>query len=245
MSKIVIVGPDTEMEKTIKALHKMNIMHIVDHKKDDLDIGQPLENAEKLSEILVKTRSLVSQLDIKESPDPEKLKELRKRKLGIFKLEKETTTIDTEISNILEELRTTNTDIKNKEDLIKKLELLKLLNLTADAYSGYKTLDNFTGYIKNLEDFSEVLKKITTKYHIKNHETNKKQLITLFVEKNKSKEVQDLLNMHQFIPIETTQISELKGDITTHLSKINNELDSLIKKEIRLQKSLQKSKKQN
>jgi len=33
MSKIIVIGPDTEMEKTVKALHKMKIMHVVDHKK--------------------------------------------------------------------------------------------------------------------------------------------------------------------------------------------------------------------
>ena len=85
MSKIIVIGPDTEMEKTVKALHKMKIMHVVDHKKNELDIGTPLERANKLSEILIKTKSIISHLEVKQELNQDKLKELRKKKIALIK----------------------------------------------------------------------------------------------------------------------------------------------------------------
>ncbi len=245
MSKIIIVGPDTEMEKTIRILHKMRIMHIVDHKKNEIDIGEPFERANKISEILVKTRSIASQLEVKQDLNLKKLKELRKYKLNINKLEKETRSIESEVNMNLEELRSVENNLKNKKELIKKLELLKLIDINIESYSGYKTISNFTGHINKIDNFLDELKKITTKYYLKKHEINKKSFIALFVEKNKTKEVQDLLNKYNFVSLDVFSISELKGNVNKHLLKLNKELTSLEKRKNALKKSLQRSKKEN
>lgn len=245
MSKIVIVGPDTELEKTIKCLHKMKIVHIVDHKKNEVDIGEPLEIANKMSEILVKTRSIISQLKIKEELNTKKLEELRKHKLAVAKHEKETRRIEEEINNTLEKLKTIENNIKNKKELIKKLELLKPLDLAIESYSGYNSISNFTGHINKIDGFLDELEKITTRYHLKKHEIKKKNLIALFVEKNKTKEVNELLNKYNFVSLEDFIIAELKGDVNKHLLKTNRELSSLKRQKNRLNKQLQKMKKEN
>jgi len=197
MSKIVIVGPDSLIEKTIKALHKMRVLHIVDHKKNELDIGTPLERANKLSEILVKTRSMISQLEIKEKVNLKKLKELRRRKLNLDKIEKEINRIEVEINNKLEGVRNIENNLKDKKELAEKLELLWPLNLDIGSYSGYKSISNFTGYISRSDNFLDELKKITTRYYLQKYAIGKKDLIALFVEKSKAKEIQDLLNKYK------------------------------------------------
>src|SRR3989338_5372079 len=124
MSKIIMAGPDTEMDKTIKALHKMRILHIVDHKKNEVDIGMSLERANKLSEILIKTRSIIFYLNIRQEINQSRLNELRKQNISLNKLEKEIAKIETETKTSLEELRNTENNIKDKKELINKLELL-------------------------------------------------------------------------------------------------------------------------
>ena len=66
MSSVLIAGPKNIQEDIIKELHDLKVLHIVDYSKNDqADIGTPLESASKLSETLVKIRSLISALNIK------------------------------------------------------------------------------------------------------------------------------------------------------------------------------------
>jgi hypothetical protein len=66
MDSAIITGPINLQEKIIQELHKLKILHIVDHSKSDLaDIGSPLESASRLSEMIVKVRALITSLSIK------------------------------------------------------------------------------------------------------------------------------------------------------------------------------------
>ena len=42
MSKITIAGPDSHIKGVISKLHELRVIHIVDHKKNEFDIGAPL-----------------------------------------------------------------------------------------------------------------------------------------------------------------------------------------------------------
>src|SRR3989338_8424939 len=66
MSKLLVTGPKRAQENVVSELHKLKILHIVEHSKNELaDIGQPMETASKLSEIMVKVRALINSLAIK------------------------------------------------------------------------------------------------------------------------------------------------------------------------------------
>ena len=66
MSKVIITGQNNLQESVINELHKLKILHIVEHSKNELaDIGEPLNNANTISEILVKVRALIVALNIK------------------------------------------------------------------------------------------------------------------------------------------------------------------------------------
>src|SRR3989338_11084336 len=66
MSSVLIAGPKSIQESIIKELHDLKVLHIVDYSRSEhADIGAPLASAPKLSEILVKVRSLKSALNIK------------------------------------------------------------------------------------------------------------------------------------------------------------------------------------
>src|SRR3989344_2527463 len=101
MSKVIITGPKHVQESIIKELHSLKILHIVEHSKNEMaDIGTPLESANRLSELLVKTRALISALGIKKEGSDYGLK-------GISEIEPNLKKLNEDVKINLDELRKT------------------------------------------------------------------------------------------------------------------------------------------
>jgi V/A-type H+-transporting ATPase subunit I len=66
MTKISITGPKSQLETTIDTLHDLNLLHIEDY-DGELETGEPRDEAEELSELLVDIRSVLSKLPEKEN----------------------------------------------------------------------------------------------------------------------------------------------------------------------------------
>ena len=68
MRKVTVFGPKTYLRKVIEELYNMNVVHIEDftkkNEKDVFDIGEPFEKNERYAELLVKVRTLISNLNI-------------------------------------------------------------------------------------------------------------------------------------------------------------------------------------
>ena len=68
MCKLTIAGPKTKRSDVVELLHKKGVLHIEDYVRPadevELDIGSPSGNAKELSDILLKTRSIKSHLNI-------------------------------------------------------------------------------------------------------------------------------------------------------------------------------------
>ena len=62
MVKCRIVAPKKHLPKIISSLYNLGLYHLIPHskRKGDLDIGEPLAEAEELSALLVKVRSILS-----------------------------------------------------------------------------------------------------------------------------------------------------------------------------------------
>ena len=67
MTKIALVGTKDLMKDTIETLHALKIIHILDFKEQDetFQIGKPLGEVSKFSELLLSIRSLISTFDIR------------------------------------------------------------------------------------------------------------------------------------------------------------------------------------
>ena len=70
MERVVIVGPKTRLKAAIETLHALKIIHIIEHRKDQLDIGNPLPGSAQLSDQLIKVRSIMHSLVIGERDEP-------------------------------------------------------------------------------------------------------------------------------------------------------------------------------
>ncbi len=61
MTKISITGPKSRLEETVDSLYDLGLLHIEDY-EGELETGEPGEEAEELSELLVDIRSVISKM---------------------------------------------------------------------------------------------------------------------------------------------------------------------------------------
>jgi len=224
------------MESVIKELHKLRVLHIVEHvNREEIDIGEPLENANKLSEILVRIRSIASYLNVD-----------KKAEVKEFKLRKDYYDLDKVSKNLISEVNKNSGGLKLIEDkigknnnLIEQLNALKPLKLPLDAFGSYKSINYFVGYLKDIDGFEKELRGITDKYGLYKAE-EKKKLVALFVEQGKIEEVLDLLRKFDFTEFNISEVKGLERDIEQKLRWLEKENSKLAEEKGRVNKQLEK-----
>ncbi|MBS3105984.1 V-type ATP synthase subunit I [Candidatus Woesearchaeota archaeon] len=236
MSSVIITGPNIIQETVIKELHNLKILHIVEHSKNELaDIGKPLESANKLSETLVRIRALIAALNIKKE---ETGFETGK---GLLEIESATKKLNQEASSNLDELRKTEEQLSKNQAAKNELEILKDIDVPLESLTSYKSLAYFTGYIGNKSSVNflkEELSKITDKFMVLGSIAGKKQFIVLFVEAKNKEQASSILNRHNFSPVNLANISNLKGNASANLKKLEGEAKKLQQRKEAIRKNL-------
>ncbi len=140
MTRALIVGPRDEMETVIEALYDLKLLHIVDHKEgqDELGIGNPLPQASQASEVLVKLRSIASVLQI-EKVSPKATEEvsgdIRERILSL----------ELNISEEDSARKKTQALIADLSRKIEEMTPFAQLDLALADYGGYENLEVLAG----------------------------------------------------------------------------------------------------
>src|SRR3989338_969939 len=248
MSKILVTGPKRAQENIIKELHKLKILHIVEHSKNELaDIGQPMENASKLSEIMVKIRALINSLAIKKQ-------EIAYEIPSVHEIESRANKISAAVSEIndgvrrIEELKSKNLAILNE------LNLLTGISLPLEAFEPYNSLAIFTGYMNNIYDISylkDSLSKETEKFSMLENSDNrnfrhaqkssifdifqspadKKIFIALFVDIGKKEYTAKILQKINFMQVNLSNLGsnmlDRSGSASESIKKIELQMQKL------------------
>jgi len=240
MSSVIITGPKNLQELVIKQLYSLKVLHIAEHAKSELaDIGAPLESANKLSEILVKVRALIFALDIKKYETSFEIKK------DLLSIESATDKLNASLNKSLEELKNLEASISRNESLKQEFAILKDIKMPIESLLGYKSIANFTGYIKDetrLAELKEELLKITSNFAILNARAKNKVFIVLFIDA-KSKEIaSSLLNKLGFLPVSFPNIAGYNGLAADNLQKIDEEITILNKNKEEARKELNKLK---
>ncbi len=236
MSSVVITGPNNVMEPVIKALHSMKVLHIVEHSDRELaDIGSPLKSASKLSEILVNVRALIAALGIKKE---DKTLELKK---GLLEIESTVKKLSDEVRMSQEELRNAEELIVKNHSIGEELEILKRINLPIEAFSPYRSLTNFTGYLKD-EDAAFSIKAelslITPKFMVLQTSIKKKHFIALFIDSKSRDSAAQILQKSGFSPVNFMSTGNLMGSASGNLEKIDREIAKLERKREEIKKRI-------
>ncbi|MFC1690792.1 V-type ATP synthase subunit I [Nanoarchaeota archaeon] len=243
MTKVGVVGPKSEQEKLIEKLHELNVMHIEQHKADEeLDIGKPLGKAAELSEVLVKLRSAASHLDVTEPTSRHVIKKLKKKKLDLKQVNKNTHKIYSEILTIINKKNELQEKRNVLADLREELNLLVHLNLPPEAIEQSESLAAFIGYTeKEILNLKGKIEQITKTFELRQRK-NEKNYVAVFVSKEDEEKVKTLLNEIKFIPIEFKKLGNIRGMPSDQISQINKQTLLLEKYDKECSKELDKIK---
>jgi len=245
MSRIIIAGPKKVQGKVIRELHKLEILHIVEHSKDELaDIGQPLENAGKLSEFIVKVRALIAALNIKKQETDFKLKR------GLVEISGNVKKLNEEVNKNNEELRKAE-ELKSKsQSVLNELRILEKINLPINVFEPYNSLSVFKGYVPDSHDIEylkDSLSKTTEKYEIFENSVGKKIFMVLFIDISNKDNANSVLQKIGFTPV---NLVNLNSDMIDHkknaaysitkvehkIQQLNHTIEQIINKNKKLAK---------
>ncbi len=238
MSRLEIIGPKIYLKKAISKLYDLNVYHIQDHKKsDEFDIGNPLEHSERLAEIIVKIRAVISYLGIEKNGI--RLKEIYKElaEKDFYELGRKSKELYNEVTKNIDMIKQANEEIPKIDENIKMLGILNSLNIKESMLKESNAVQHFIGELKKTKGFVEGLNSITTRCDIEDAVIEGKHYIALFVDKKKAENVSGLLARHDFVPLELSisgsnigslqkrksELSEKRGMAEDMLKKIKEE----------------------
>lgn len=224
MSKISIVCPKTHMEKVIQKLYQLGVYHIEPHQKtDELDIGKPLERAEKLAEILVKIRALISLLAV----DTTTVSAAGRGEKDYYELGRKCCKLYDETIALTEKNKTTTGQITLLTEKIRILELLRKLQISKELLEDSKRLGHLIGELDSAADMARVKAAVhhaAPKHEILTSRTEHKQLIAVYAEKEKIPAARDALAVHGFTEIDLAPALESRKKIAHQLQELYSAL---------------------
>ena len=231
MSRATIIGHKDIFEQTVNSLHGINAFHIEDYNDEELGlkIGKPFENADDVSNKLIKIRSISSFLGIKKA-------EVGKQNVeSLFEeLDTKLVELDDEVSKRTDKKNEIENNLKEHDTLSKELLPFSTIPLDLDQYRGYENLAVFSGVIKGDIEFE--LSSITKSYEL--FSDPKSGTIVLFVLKEHADAVSDILQDFAFRELRVPEISgipaellkKLEQDIVNsqnNIGSLNAEIESL------------------
>ena len=238
MYNVVITGPKNVQESVIKELHSLKVLHIVEHLKSDLaDIGTPLENATSLSELLVKTRSLIAALNIKKEENKSELKQ------GLIEIESTLKKLNSDANKNLEELKKLQENISKNESVRQELDNLKDIHIPLENFTSYKSLSYFTGFVNDKNKVVSIMVDVslTTKnFMLFDSIVKNKSFIVLFVDVKSRENTNIILQKSGFFPVNFLNISNLKGMASNNLKKLVKEYLNLVNNKEEIKKKIEK-----
>ena len=228
MTKITVSSSKRYLAKLINELYDLNAVHVINHSKAELDIGTPLENASRLSEMLVKVRSLISSFSIERSSGNRELGSLGVK--NFRQLSKSVKQIQEETIEKIEKIKKNESQIKSIDAKIKILDELAPLELSPDMYGGYRSLCAFVGYVKNPKTLAKDLDGISGEHELK----SSKNLIALFASISLNERISEELSRHNFVPLDISPVKELKSMPADAVSMLSETREKLSKEKTKL-----------
>lgn len=219
MTKIAILGPKNRMDDVITELYDLGLLHIEDYADEsgDYDIGEPFDEAEQLSERLVKTRSVAAKLPNTDTRTP-------------VDRERDVAEIGDEIEALQTELDAVRETRQENEQLLEKLDLVKRLGISLDDITEYDALDTYLGFVED-HTFTAVLEE--GRYELVADD----DLILLFVDRRLP--VDEALRDSGFDAADTEDLLPLQGSVAAQRAALQQEITELRDQERSLEQEQQ------
>ena len=213
MSKVTIIGPKSYQEKIISAMYDLNVYHIKEHHRDEqLDIGRPLAKAERLSEILVKIRGVLSALDIKE--DHAQVQHIKTpSEKDFFDLGKKSKQLFDEVNSVVERLKVLDEQHNVVTNTLSTLHVLDTMRDSFEELRPSNYLSLATGKIAKgkATQLALDIKKIAPHHSLATAETKGATKIALFYSQQMHEKVIAALQQYQFREQDISSVKDMKG----------------------------------
>ena len=204
MTHLLIAASKEQMVSVVTELYRHQIFHItdfVDQGKEGYEgvkIGVPLEHAGKLSNDLLKIRSIENVFHT--APSTQSTVQIRPAETIRAAIDSELPKIDEEVSSLTVKRSNAESSIRECEQRINELKPFALVPLELDLYRGYECLTVFAGYIEQDIEISVP--------HEKYYQAEKDgNFIVVFVETKNAAEVEKQLSEAGFqtvtLPVES------------------------------------------
>lgn len=248
MSKITVIGTKEMMPLVIEEIHKLKAIHIIEHTKtDDLDICTPLEQANVLSEILIKIRSICSYLkiDLNKKIDQKMLEEYSKHRtdrMHHYKLGGTTKELYLKVVERLERIQEIDNKISEMSEFSKLLKILDPLHLSFDDYFGYRNLSVIIGALKDSStDVKTAIKGVTRKFQLFEGIYGTQKIIAVFAEKDARTAVVEAISRNGFSEMQIPEkLKNFSGKPSAIIQQFVQEKQKLEIEKTKINGSLQK-----
>ncbi|MBN2458213.1 V-type ATP synthase subunit I [Candidatus Woesearchaeota archaeon] len=242
MAKLRIICPKSHLKRIIDELHCSRAVDIIEHSKEDsLDIGTPFSESSELSEVTIKARSLISQLNIitekkiaAESLDKKTIKDTIKNINGLYE----------KVSEINSCLKDAETELKSLNESMVRLKKIKSLGLPLELYREYNSLAYFIGHVSDIQGLKlDIKKEFNSNYSIRCAQDDNKALVSVFIDKRKEMQMIKLLQKYNYSEI--TIAKEHTGSDFKIIDSIAKDIVALKKRISALAGELARLKKEN
>lgn len=231
MTKLMVAGHKKDLKKVIDTLHSKKVLHIVEHKRGQMEIGSPLKEGEEASFLLVQIRNLITLLNAPRKPIKKPLKYL-----NVKEAKKDAGRLLSLVQRRVDEISKVNSAIELKKRQIATLERISPLKEDVKLLGQIRSVAFFMGEVKKSDNLEDEIKKTTTNYELVKDE--KSQFIILAVEKKSEQKILELLQKRGFRPEPLEHIRELSGTPKDLLLKLYPDYQKLTKRKEALEASL-------
>src|SRR3989344_2635842 len=181
MSKISILAPKSRSRAVIELLYSRKVLHVETHRKDALDIGEPLAEAERISGLLVRTRAVMSYLSLHNGFPPEIPAELKngKSRLSLEKVEHLVSKLQGGLKQESEKLKQHEEEKKRLLAQKEALTMLSELKVEPEVARDTEALLAYIGTVSKTEGLEEELARAAKNFEF----ASEGNTIALFVDR--------------------------------------------------------------
>lgn len=224
MSKVRIISHSRNVRSVIERLYDLQMLHIIDFRKGEFDIGKPLKEAPAYSQQLIDLRSAISILGIKGQPRAV-------QNIGAAQKKFEA------LNKIFKKTATGMESLKAQENKLIEVSRNPLITLgpTKDKVKEYKSLASFIGSVTS--PIEHEIASLTENYMLIQKQLQKQIIFALFVPRNIQEQAKEILAQAGFTERELPEIK--KEDAEARLSQIRNEAAALQKRLDSIKKNAQ------
>ncbi len=214
MSRVRIISHKKYVNQIIDYLHSLKALHIKDYNVDEIEgfgLGDPKENSEEISGLLVDIDSILNIFTTKEEPQTRK-----NMNYNLKSIKSEIQKIKSEINQLQEKDKILSEKEKELTKIIDMLEFLELLKIKdIKQVHEYATIDYIAGKTEERINLTELLSKTKANKLIIEKEAKKenKKSFIIFFDKRHEQEINNVLSKINFekVDFEELKVLNIRG----------------------------------